>query len=105
MATTPKGLRQEGRALYRSVAEALDLNVIELDTLRRAAELADVAADLKADISERGLVNNSSVLRLVQVQKAIAALTKSITPKEPGTRHMSRAQRNRARDLARQGWG
>jgi hypothetical protein len=45
--------------------------VIELDTLRRAAELADVAADLEADIAERGLVNNSSVLRLVQVQKAI----------------------------------
>jgi hypothetical protein len=103
--SVPAGLRREGAALYRSINDALDLSVIERDTLRRAAELADMAADLKADIAERGLVDNSSVLRLVQVQKAIVALTKQITPREPSTRHLSRAQRNKLRDMNRAGYG
>lgn len=105
----PRGLRRDGAALWRETVEAIDLNVLERDALRRACELADLAADLKADIAERGLVigdrPNPSVLRLVQVQTAITRITKALVPKEPSTRHLSRSQRNKLRDLQARGYG
>jgi hypothetical protein len=40
MTSVPTGLRP-GAALYKGIADALEPTVFELDTLRRAAELAD----------------------------------------------------------------
>ena len=110
----PKGLRREGAALYRSIAGDLDpgleFDAVELDTLRRACELADLAADLKADVAQRGLyvigsrnqeVANPSVGRLAQVQRSITAMTArlKLSPPPVRTGRLNARQRAIVRDL------
>jgi hypothetical protein len=115
----PKGLRREGAGLYRRVVADLDagltFDALELERLHGAARLRDDLEAMRADVRERGLVvdspkgpiPNPMILRIESAEKAIAVLLsrlKLVRP-EPRTGHLSRAQRNRLRDMNARGYG
>src|ERR1700752_3042717 len=118
-ATVPKGLRREGAALYRRVLadldEGLSFDVLELERPHGAARLGDDLAAMRSDVAQRGLwvespkgmIPNPMLLRIESAEKAIAVLLSrlSVQRPEPKTGHLSRAQRNRLRDLNARGVG
>jgi hypothetical protein len=90
-------------------------DALELERLHGAARLRDDLEAMRADVRERGLVvdspkgpiPNPMILRIESAEKAIAVLLsklKLVRP-EPTTGHLSRAQRNRLRDLNARGYG
>jgi hypothetical protein len=117
MPGVPDDLGDAGAALFERVQADLDedlaFDALELDRLHRAARLEDRAAAMRADIDRRGLwvdspkgeIPNPMILRLESIEKTIANLLAklTVTRPEPKTGHLSRAQRNRLRDLNRQG--
>ena len=82
---------------------------LELERLESAARLRDDLEGLRADLRDRGLVvdtpkgpaPNPSVLRVQSGERLLTAtLAKlQVTRPEPKTGQLSRAQRNRLRDL------
>ena len=117
--TVPRGLRCEGAALYRrvlaDVPAGMELDATERETLKRAAQLADLVADLQADLNRRGLwvigstgqeMLNPSVGRIMQGNNAISTMLArgvKLTPPEK-TGHLSKRGRDQLRDARRQRW-
>jgi hypothetical protein len=116
--TVPRGLQREGAALYRrilaDVPEGMELDAAELETVKRAAQLADLAAEVQADLRQRGLwvigstgreMLNPEVARIAQLNNAITAMLARVklSPRE-GTRHLSKRQRDQLKDARRARW-
>lgn len=110
--TVPKGLQREGAALYRrivaDVPEDDELTAADRETVKRAAQLADLAATVQADLNKRGLwvtgstgqeMLNPEIARIAQLNATIASMLARVKPTpEKGTRHMSKRQRDQHRD-------
>jgi hypothetical protein len=111
----PGDLGADGAALFARVLADLDqgltFDVLELERLHGAARLRDDLTDLRADIATRGRwvpgprpdteIPNPMIARVESVEKTINGLLSklSVVRPEPKTGHLSRAQRNRLRDL------
>jgi phage terminase small subunit len=54
--TVPRGLRTEGRALWRATLGTYDLDDLELVQLRAACEAADRCAEAKAAVDKDGAI-------------------------------------------------
>jgi hypothetical protein len=114
----PEDLRDEGAALYRrvlaDVPEGMELDACEREAVKRAAKLADLAADLEADLAQRGLwtigstgqpVFNPEVARLTTLHATIAATLARVKLTPPATTgHLNRRQRGQLADARRQRW-
>jgi hypothetical protein len=91
----------------------LEFDAADLQVLERAAVLADLVEELRADVRERGRVvegstgrsmTNPSIDKIARLQTSIARMVKLVRlDAEPArTRHLNRRQRNVVRDLARE---
>ena len=119
---TPKGLEAAGKRLFREVAgdlhPSLEFDAKDVQTLERAAVLADLVELLRADVRERGVVvegstgrmmTNPSVAKIGDLQMKIAQMLAKVQL-EPAakTGGLGVKQRNRLRRnelLARGGPG
>jgi hypothetical protein len=111
-------LRREGAALYRRVLAdvpvGMELDAVERETIKRAAQLVDLAAEVQADLEARGLwvpgsagqdVMNPAVARLTTLHAAVAATLARVKLNPPAkTGHLSKRQRDQLRDARRQRW-
>lgn len=109
----PANLRKAGRALWRQIQadvdDALELDAREEAILQRACSMADLAADLAADLDEHGRWIegstgrqrlNPAVTELRQAETAIATLLSRVEMApvlRTGT--LNSRQRNRLRDV------
>jgi type II secretory pathway component PulJ len=113
----PDDLGEAGAALYRRVVDDLDeglaFDALELERLEEAARLRDELVAMRADVRECGLrvttpkgeIPNPMLVRIEARSKAIDAVLSqlSVQRPEPKTGRLSRAQRNKLRDLHARG--
>jgi hypothetical protein len=99
----PRGLGAAGRALYRSVTAAYELDAHEILALTEACRLADLAADLEAGARERGLTV-AAVAEVRKCRQAIATAVRDLAPAE-GNGTQSASQVGRALALRRKSTG
>jgi phage terminase small subunit len=112
---TPAGLGAAGRRLFREVAadvhETIELDSKDIQTLERAAVLADLVELLRQDVRERGAVvegstgrlqANPSIEKIGTMQGRIVQMlgTVRLDPEPAKTGGLGVKQRNR---LAREG--
>jgi hypothetical protein len=116
--TVPKSLRREGAALYRRVVAdvpvGMELDACERETVKRAAQLADLAAEVQADLERRGLwvlgsagqdVMNPAVARLTTLHAAVATTLARVKLNPPQkTSHLSKRQRDQLAAARAQRW-
>ena len=95
--------------------DGLVFDVLELERLEEACHLRDELVALRADVEERGRwvmspkgeIPNPMLLRIEARSARIDALLSKLSVQRavPKTGHLSRAQRNRLRDMNRAGYG
>lgn len=119
MTRMPRGLGSSGRTLWRSilddVPEGLELTAGELHGLTTACRMVDRADELDRRVGDELIVDGSTgqpsvhpaVREARQHRASAAAIVQRIKlePPAPSTRHLSRAQRNKLRDLNAKGYG
>jgi hypothetical protein len=91
----PRGLGTAGRALWRTLCKAYELDAGELLTLTEACRLADLAADLEAASRKAGLTPQASA-EIRRLRMSVATLTRDLAPAGDGIAAPS------ASDLGRQ---
>jgi hypothetical protein len=99
----PSGLSKAGRALWREVTCAYELDPHELLALAEACRLADLAADLEASARERGLTVQA-VAEVRKLRQAVSTAVRDLAP-AAGAGGMSASQSARALALRRTSTG
>jgi hypothetical protein len=115
----PRGLGRAGGKLWdeitASVPDGWELDGRDLALLRRACDLADTEADLRASVAADGQVIPGSrgqpvlhpaVREARQTTVALSAVLRRIElkPPQPGTRHLSKRARDQLADARRARW-
>jgi len=117
--TKPRGLGRSGTRLWEEITGAVapgwELDGRDVALLARACRLADVEADLRADVERDGRVVSGSTGQPVvhpalkearQTATAIAAIVAKVEIREPRARtgHLDKAARDQLGDARRKRW-
>jgi hypothetical protein len=109
----PRGLRSEGRELWKAVVEEFDLRPDELRLLRQAAATSDLIAAMEKEIGTDLVVPGSKgqpvanpLLDQVQKHRMLLArlLGQLALPDDPSDRGLSAARSQSARKAALARW-